>query len=223
MNLSKLREVIFVDDDQGKPNPWVGRVFPAIGPSGDLIVRFADTNVPGWQDAKAGQCPITLNSGRPAIHPEFAARGFDLYEDMCKGRIAGITASPKHWDYWLQLVKMRASGREPAPGSIPAERFYHPEVLRRREAASRGEGVNTMSAQDVAAFLGFGDQPRELVAEQSARLIFGDDDTATTILVPVVFPAPTVSDDQPADDDDQPSPPIATPSSSSPKSRKGQG
>ena len=154
MSSKAKREVKFVDDDPTRPNPWEGRVFPAIGPNGDLIIRFCDTDVAGWQDAKAGQNPITLNSGQPAIHPDFARRGFVLYEDLCKGRVHGVEASPEHWRFWQRLAELRKSGREPAPGSIPAEKFYHPEVLRRRERASQG-GLNGMDALEVAAFLGF--------------------------------------------------------------------
>ena len=155
MSSKAKREVKFVDDDPTRPNPWEGRVFPAIGPNGDLVIRFCDTDVAGWQDAKAGQCPITLNSGQPAIHPDFARRGFVLYEDLCRGRVPGVEASLEHWGYWQRLAELRRSGREPAPGSIPAEKFYHPEVLRRRERASQGGGLNSMDANEVAAFLGF--------------------------------------------------------------------
>ncbi len=40
MSSKAKREVKFVDDDPTRPNPWEGRVFPAIGPNGDLIIRF---------------------------------------------------------------------------------------------------------------------------------------------------------------------------------------
>ena len=74
--------------------------------------------------------------------------------DWCASSIA--IASPKHWDIWLRYVKLRAEGHEPAPGSITPERFWHPEVLRRRANAEKG-GLAHMDATQVAAFLGFDD------------------------------------------------------------------
>lgn len=216
MSSKSNREVKFVDDDPSRPNPWAGRAFPAIGPNGDLIVRFADTDVAGWQDAKAGQNPITLNSGQPAIHPDFARRGFVLYEDMCKGRIAGVEASPQHWSFWLRMVELRKSGREPAPGSIPAEKFYHPEVLRRRERASSGGGVNGMDAAEVAAFLGFG----EAKPVDAFAAVFGEPADAATQGEP--DPAPVLATgviDEAAERMAE-ALPTASPSSSK---RKGQG
>jgi hypothetical protein len=155
--MSKPKEIKFVDDDPAKPNPWKEcRVFAAISPTGQLITRFADLAFANWAKASAGQSAITLNSGKAAIHPEFEKRGFVLYEDLCKGRVEGVEASPKHWDIWLRYVKLRAEGHEPAPGSITPERFWHPEVLRRRANAEKG-GLAHMDATRVAAFLGFDD------------------------------------------------------------------
>lgn len=157
--MSTAREIKFVDDDPHKPNPFAAcKVFAAISPDGDLITRFADTGFAGWGSAAAGQSAITLNSGKAAIHPDFERRGFVLYEDLCKGRVDGVEASPKHWEIWQRYLTMRANGIEPDPKSksLAPEHFYHPEVLRRRERAAAGGNVRTMSPDDVARFLGFG-------------------------------------------------------------------
>lgn len=157
-------EIKFVDNDQAF-NPWRDcRVYPAIGPKGQLVVRFADTSFKGWMDAKAGQSPITLSSGKPAIHPEFERIGFVLYEDLCAGQVPGVEASPKHWKIWKKYVELRAAGREPAPGSIKDSDFYHPEVLRRRENADIG-GLAVMKADELARYLGFDDPAAELFAD----------------------------------------------------------
>ncbi len=115
-----------------------------------------------------------------------------LYEDLCKGRVHGVEASPEHWRFWQRLAELRKAGREPAPGSIPAEKFYHPEVLRRRERASQGGGLNSMDANEVARFLGFA--KAEPIDAFSA--VFGE-------------PADGIADDV-ADDVRLPSPVVAT-------------
>lgn len=135
------------------PNPWRDCVpIPAIGPNGDLAVRFVDKTNKG---ASAGQSPIeTSSSGKGLVHPEFARLGWVLYEDLCDGRVPGVAASREHWTVWIRYVDMLAKGRVPAPGSIPEDRFYHPEVLRRRAKAAEG-GLASMDANELAAYFGF--------------------------------------------------------------------
>ena len=144
------QEIKFVDD--GRFNPWAGRVFAAIGPSGQLITVFAEHSA---TTSEQGQSPITVHKGAASIHPAFAVRGFVLYSDVCSGRVPGVEASPKHWAIWQNYVAAMAAGKVFAPGAIPAEKFYHPEVLRRRAAAASG---GTFGAEDIAAaakLLGF--------------------------------------------------------------------
>lgn len=143
-----------IDDERGNYNHWTGKVYPAICPNGQLLVRFADTEFEGWHDAKAGQNPVMLSAGKAVVHPEFEKRGFVLYQDLCLGRVPGIEASPRHWETWLSYVKLMASGRIPQPGAISDEDFYHPEVLRRRAQASAG-GLAVMPAEKLAELLGF--------------------------------------------------------------------
>lgn len=153
-----------IDDERGTYNHWTGKVYPAIGPDGQLLVRFADTELEGWHDAKAGQNPVMLSAGKAVIHPEFEKRGFVLYQDLCLGKVLGIEASPKHWERWLQYVKLMASGRIPEPGAIRDEDFYHPEVLRRRSRASAG-GLAVMSADELVKFLGFDPEDKDAKPE----------------------------------------------------------
>lgn len=135
-------------------NPWRDALpIPAIGPKGELVVRFADPKHPG---AAAGQNPVTVDeANRGSIHPAFARLGWVLYEDLCRGRIDGIESSPLHWEVWTKFVAKQAKGFVFAPGSIPEEEFYHPEVLRRRAKANDG-GLLSLSSDDVAELFGFG-------------------------------------------------------------------
>lgn len=158
------KEIQFVDDSNF--NTWTGRVFAAIGPSGQLITTFAER---GEASSEQGQSPITVHKGAASIHPDFARRGFVLYQDLCMGRVPGVEASPAHWALWQKYVAAMAAGTIFAPGSIPPEKFYHPEVLRRRATAGDGLAFGAQDIKAAAKLLGFDVDPEDAAADLLAN------------------------------------------------------
>lgn len=112
-------------------NPWKLRTVAAVGPLGQLVVRHLEET---RADVAIGDVPIKTMSGQPILDPIYVKRGWVLYEDLCTGRVPGVEGDLDAWTRWKSLVAYNAAGR-PLPAALrDDDRFFHPEVARRRKA-----------------------------------------------------------------------------------------
>jgi hypothetical protein len=164
--MTAARNTIFeVIEEAGVPNPWRDtKTFAAVGPNGEFNYRHVVTNHPDLANEKIGVQPIALLDGTPMISAQYRSMGWVLYEDLCRGAVPGVEASPAHWTYWKKYVAVRASGRAPARGSIRDEEFFHPEVLRRRARAGGPASVDLAGMRELLGF-GAGDEEEEETPE----------------------------------------------------------
>ena len=125
---------------------------PVVGPNGE------------FQEPRCG--PLSANVGGALIVywsvEEQCARltkfavdsGYTLYSEICKDE-------PKYWKAYQQLVKMREQGGAGAEmRGLDLEKFYHPEVFRRRRD-SDGRGHRRIDASSILAGLDADDAPEE--------------------------------------------------------------
>ena len=109
-------------------NPWRYPTHAAIGPLGQIAIRHL---TPG-KDGAIGDVPIRTEEGFPFLSPRYAANGWVMYEDLCKGRVPGIKKDIDAWKRWEALIRLNAEGRI-IPAEILGDQMWHPEVVRRRQ------------------------------------------------------------------------------------------
>lgn len=101
--------------------------------------------------------------GEPRIPKRYREEGWCFYEQICDGSHDGTGTSQeqgaKHLKAWEALRAAFASGRRPGRGAVDTERFYHPEIWRRRSL----ERPDDMSPIDAAELFG------ELASEMSGE------------------------------------------------------
>jgi hypothetical protein len=154
---------------------------PYVSPEGHFEVQHFDIrkNTSGefWKQQR-GINPLEFRNGRVTLSRIGEARGFVLYRDVCNGTaVSRVGLEEKtvaelhpgvdhrqHWAMWERYCQMQLQGRpiqrsKPAPSEEGAPvsdmfgaRFYHPEVLRRREQQKRG-GAMAVDADSAITFL----------------------------------------------------------------------
>ena len=150
-------------DRNPRPNPWQqGLPVATVSADGAFMVTFLDRElVRKGKPVLQGLAPVAFTSEMGIQVTMYArASGTVLYEDLCKGKIAGIEASPKHWQLWQRVCELRAQGKEPrrgaleqAAGKLGLSKIYHPEVYKRRSLVAEG-GMFSADVDEILSFLG---------------------------------------------------------------------
>lgn len=141
-----------------EPNPWAYPTFAAVGPRGQLVVRHLTPDY-----GEIGDVPIKMLSKRLTLCPAYAELGWVSYEDLCKGRVAGVEADLDAWKRWESLCKHNATGKRLPEQLLDESKLLHPEVIRRRK---HGLGVLPSVEEFKAQFPGDFDWGE---AEKSAK------------------------------------------------------
>lgn len=100
-----------------------------------------------------GDVIVKLNEdGDPHIPKRWREKGWCFYEEICSGEKDTTGTSKKvgakHLEWWHALRDVFASGRRPARDSIDTAKFYHPEILKRRQL-DRPDGAVPVSAETM--------------------------------------------------------------------------
>lgn len=101
---------------------------PVVDPQGNVIAAEVCT----WLD-KPGIRLVVESEGQIMLTKHARRLGMVLYRDMCMGLVEGVEASPVHWKIYEAVVQLKAKNQVPEHGALPAEKLYHPEVIRRRK------------------------------------------------------------------------------------------
>lgn len=157
-------------------NKWRDAIaVPTVTATGVVNVTFLDKHlVRSGIPVLQGLAPVAYTQETGISLTVHARReGVVLYEDLCRGRIAGCEASPKHWHLWERIADLRAQGKEPRRGVPEAsaarlglDSIYHPEVYRRRSLVAEG-GLFAVGVDEVLDYAGFSGD--EIVAELEAE------------------------------------------------------
>lgn len=154
---------IRIVDDGPPPNKWAESVaVPSVGPDGQFNVTFFDRRlIRKGEPIKQGLTPVTYDTEQGIGLAKWARdQGHVLYEELCKGNVAGADASPQHWQVWTSTAKLFASGRAPARGALEKvcerlglQSIFHPEVERRRTESNNG-GLFALGPDELLKFMG---------------------------------------------------------------------
>ena len=126
------------------PNLWaVSDTVMAVGPKGETVTRHI-FRLAALKDQDIGDTPIKVRDGRPYIDPDYEAKGWVMYEDLCKGRVEGVAADMPRWQLWQLMCQEKAKGRRIPSSAVPAD-YLHPEVIRRREE----QGTNSLTRDEL--------------------------------------------------------------------------
>lgn len=117
-----------------------------IGPHGEVRHVEVKPNI-------GGDVIVKLNEdGDPFIPKRWRSRGWCFYEEICSGAEDRTGTSKakgeKHLAMWHAVRDAFAKGARPERGSIDTDRYYHPEVLRRRQL-DKPDGARPMSAEEL--------------------------------------------------------------------------
>jgi hypothetical protein len=145
------------------PSKWSDSLaVPSVGPDGQFNVTFFDRRLMRkGEPIKQGLTPVTYDQEQGIGLARWARdQGHVLYENLCKGEVAGVEASHQHWQIWISAVKLYASNRAPARGALEKvceklglQSIFHPEVNRRRSQAANG-GLFALGPDELLKFMG---------------------------------------------------------------------
>lgn len=118
-----------------------------VGPYGQVqhleVKSHVGGDVPVYWDA---------NQQGPMIPKRYRDAGWCFYEEICRG-LYDETGTPqaqglKHLAMWEKMRDALAKGRRPVLGTLDTDRYYHPEVLRRRKL-DRPDGMLPVSLEEI--------------------------------------------------------------------------
>ena len=128
----------------GKPTKEVRLSVPLVSPRGQLQEAQVSLTL-----SNPGIKLVVESQGELQMTKWARDKGFMFYKDICFGKIEGVPASPKHWVLWEAVRDMRRAGQQPARGTLPAEKLYHPYVLELRATKSGDFEIVDQAAIDA--------------------------------------------------------------------------
>lgn len=143
------------------PNPWSYPTVAAVGPKGQISIRHL---TPG-RAGEIGDSPIGVYQGQFILSPRYRAKGWVMYEDLCRGIVPGVDGDADAWQRWQNIIALRARGGDLPPGKVDESAIWHPEVTRRQE---RDGGPPVLTADGLRELLPGIDIPDDKAAELDA-------------------------------------------------------
>jgi hypothetical protein len=127
----------------------VGAFTTIVGPFGQVKTLEVRSNV-------GGDVPVQWNAsmGEPEIPRRYRDAGWCFYSDITSGREDQTDTSPDDNERYQRMMDLMLDalkrGVKPRRGELDTEKFYHPEILRRRAL----ERPDNMQPQGIDSILG---------------------------------------------------------------------